>query len=142
MRLYDDPCSGNGYKVRLILALLGQKYDYVPLDILKAETRTPEFLAKNPNGRVPPLELDDGTFWPSPTRSCTTWPTARRFLPHDRLVRAQVLQWLFFEQYSHEPYIAMVRFSTISCRRTPAARRLPRWSEGGPRGAGRDGTPA
>ena len=59
MRLYDDPCSGNGYKARLMLALLGQGYEYVPLDIDKAETRTPEFLAKNPNGKVPLLELDD-----------------------------------------------------------------------------------
>ena len=79
MRLYDDPCSGNGYKVRLMLALLGQPYAYVPLDIDKAETRTPEFLAKNPNGRIPLLELDDGRLLPNPTRSCTIWRTAPLF---------------------------------------------------------------
>ena len=81
MRLYDDPCSGNGYKVRLILALLGRAYDYVPLDIDKAETRTPEFLAKNPNGRYPCWNWTTAACCPNPTRSCTILPTARRSCP-------------------------------------------------------------
>jgi glutathione S-transferase len=60
MKLYDDPISGNGYKVRLLLAQLGWRYEYVPMDILRGETRTPAFLARNPNGRIPVLELDGG----------------------------------------------------------------------------------
>ncbi len=64
MILYDDPISGNGYKIRLLLALLGIPYQYVPVDILRGESRTPEFLARNPNGRIPVLQLDDGTFLP------------------------------------------------------------------------------
>ena len=64
MRLYDDPRSGNGYKVRLALAQLGRDYDYVLLDVIRGETRSPEFLAINPNGRVPVLETDDGTRLP------------------------------------------------------------------------------
>jgi len=110
MRLYDDPCSGNGYKVRLMLALLGQPYDYVALDIDKAETRTPEFLAKNPNGRIPLLELDDGRVLPESNAILHYLADGSAFLPVDRFARAQVMQWLFFEQYSHEPNIATVRF--------------------------------
>jgi glutathione S-transferase len=110
MRLYDDPCSGNGYKVRLILALLGQSYDYVPLDIDKAETRTPEFLAKNPNGRIPLLELDDGRLLPESNAILHYLADSTPFLPADPFAHAQVLQWMFFEQYSHEPNIATVRF--------------------------------
>ncbi|UEM20436.1 glutathione S-transferase family protein [Skermanella mucosa] len=110
MRLYDDPCSGNGYKVRLMLALLGQEYEYVPLDIDKAETRTPEFLAKNPNGRIPLLELDDGRLLPESNAILHYLADGTPYLPADRFAHAQVLQWMFFEQYSHEPNIATVRF--------------------------------
>lgn len=83
MRLYDDPCSGNGYKVRLILALLGRAYDYVPLDIDKAETRTPGFLAKNPNGRIPLLELDDGRLLPESNAILHYLADGTPFLPVD-----------------------------------------------------------
>ena len=110
MRLYDDPCSGNGYKVRLLLALLGRDYDYVPLDIDKAETRTPEFLGKNPNGRIPLLELDDGRLLAESNAILHYLADGSAFLPADRFDRAQVLQWMFFEQYSHEPNIATTRF--------------------------------
>lgn len=110
MRLYDDPCSGNGYKVRLMLALLGQGYEYIPLDIDKAETRTPEFLAKNPNGRIPLLELDDGRLLPESNAILHYLADGTAYLPADRFAHAQVLQWMFFEQYSHEPNIATVRF--------------------------------
>jgi glutathione S-transferase len=110
MRLHDDPCSGNGYKVRLILAHLGQSFDYVRLDIDRAETRTPEFLAKNPNGRIPLLELDDGRLLPESNAILHYLAEGSRFLPSDRFAHAQVLQWMFFEQYSHEPNIATVRF--------------------------------
>ena len=110
LRLYDDPISGNGYKVRLVLTQLGIPFEYVALDIMKSETRTPAFLAKNPNGRIPTLRLADGTHL---AESCAIiWYLAdgTKLAPTDRLARAQTLQWMFFEQYSHEPYVAVARF--------------------------------
>jgi glutathione S-transferase len=110
LRLYDYLESGNGYKVRLLLTQLGLPFERVELDILKGETRTREFLAKNPNGRIPCLELEDGThLWESNAIQFYL-AEGTEFLPAGRLERAQVLQWMFFEQYSHEPYIAVVRF--------------------------------
>jgi glutathione S-transferase len=110
LRLYDYLESGNGYKVRLLLTQIGVPFERVELDILKAETRTPEFLARNPNGRIPCLELEDGThLWESNAIQFYL-AEGTDFLPGDRLGRAQVLQWMFFEQYSHEPYVAVVRF--------------------------------
>ena len=108
--LYDYLDSGNGYKIRLLLAQLGIPYRWVELDILANETRTPEFLSKNPNGRIPTLQLQDGTCLAE--SSAIAWYLAEgsAFIPEDRLKRAQVLQWMFFEQYSHEPYVATSRF--------------------------------
>ncbi len=110
LRLHDYPDSGNGYKARLLLALLGEPYELVELDILAGETRTPEFLAKNPNGRIPLLEFDSGEFLPESNAILCYLAEGTAFLPEDRLERAKTLQWLFFEQYSHEPYIATSRF--------------------------------
>lgn len=109
-RLYDFLPSGNGYKVRLLLTQLGIPFDLVLLDILKSETRTPEFLAKNPNGRIPVLELEPGVFLSESNAILLYLSEGTQFLPSDRLLKARVLQWLFFEQYSHEPYIATSRF--------------------------------
>ena len=107
--LYDYLPSGNGYKVRLLLTQLGRPFELVQLDIEKRETRTPEFLRRNPNGRIPCLRLDDGRhLWESNAIQFYL-AEGTPFLPGDRLERAQVLQWMFFEQYSHEPYIAVVR---------------------------------
>lgn len=108
--LYDYRDSGNGYKVRLILALTGQPYAYVACDITQGETRTPEFLALNPNGRVPTLVLDDGTVLAESNAILTYLAEGSSYWPDDKLGRAQVLQWMFFEQYSHEPYVATPRF--------------------------------
>ena len=110
MRLFDDPRSGNGYKVRLLLAQLRIPYDYVPVDILKGETRTPEFLKRNGNGRIPVLEFDDGTHLPESNAILYFLTQGSRFWPDTRLEQARVLQWMFFEQYSHEPNIATARF--------------------------------
>jgi glutathione S-transferase len=110
LRLYDYLESGNGYKVRLLLHQLRIPFERVELDILEGETRTPEFLARNPNGRVPALELDDGSvLWESGAIQFYL-AEGTGLLPSDRLQRARVLQWMFFEQYSHEPYIAVLRF--------------------------------
>jgi glutathione S-transferase len=110
LRLYDYYDSGNGYKVRLLLTQLGLAFEYVEKDIMKGETRTPEFLALNPNGSVPVLQLDDGTALAESNAILFYLAEGTPYLPADKLERARVLQWLFFEQYSHEPYIAVVRF--------------------------------
>jgi glutathione S-transferase len=112
LRLHDYLESGNGYKVRLLLHQQGRPFEWIEHDILRGETRTPEYLALNPNGKIPLLELEDGTCLAE--SNAIQWYLAEGtpFLPEDRLLRAQVLQWLFFEQYSHEPYIAVVRFWT------------------------------
>ena len=110
LRLYDFLASGNGYKVRLLLAQLGIPFARVEMDILHGATRTPEFLAKNPNGRIPVLELEDGTLLPESNAILFYLADGTPFLPGDRLGRAQVLQWMCFEQYSHEPNIATSRF--------------------------------
>ena len=110
LRLYDYLDSGNGYKVRLLLSHLDLRYERVELDIDKGETRTPGFLAINPNGRIPVLQLDDGTCLAESNAIIFYLAEGTAYLPYDRLGRAQVLQWLFFEQYSHEPNIATARY--------------------------------
>ena len=110
--LYDYLPSGNGYKVRLLLSQLGVRFRLVEKDIMKGETRTPDFLAINPNGRIPVLELEDGRRLAESDAILFYLAEGTRFLPEERLARAEVLQWMFFEQYSHEPYIAVARFWT------------------------------
>jgi glutathione S-transferase len=110
LKLYDNLSSGNGYKARLLLHQLDVPYERIELDIDKRETRTPDFLAKNPNGRIPTLELDDGTCLPESNAILFYLSEGTAFLPSEQLARAQVLQWMFFEQYSHEPNIATSRF--------------------------------
>jgi glutathione S-transferase len=110
MHLFDNLDSGNGYKVRLLLAQLGQTYDWTDLDIDTGKTRTPEFLKRNPNGRIPTLELDDGTNLAESNAILWYLAEGSALVPSDRLGRAQTLQWMFFEQYSHEPYVATPRY--------------------------------
>ena len=110
MTVYDFTGSGNGYKVWLLMQQLGTAYKRIERDILKGETRTPEFLKKNPNGRIPTLELEHGTFLFESGAICWYLAEGTKFAPASRLERAETLQWMFFEQYSHEPYIAVARF--------------------------------
>jgi glutathione S-transferase len=110
LTVYDFTGSGNGYKVWLLLSQLRLPYKRIERDILKGETRTPEFLKKNPNGRIPTLELDDGTFLFESGAILWYLAEGTPFAPADRLARAKTLQWMFFEQYSHEPYVAVARF--------------------------------
>lgn len=110
LRLYDFLPSGNGYKVRLLLTQLGIPFERVEINILKGESRTPEFLKKNANGRIPVLQLESGEFLAESNAILFYFSEGTNFLPADKLLRAQVLQWLFFEQYSHEPNIATSRF--------------------------------
>ena len=110
LKVYGDYNSGNCYKVKLMLHLLGLEYQWHAIDILKGEAQTPAFLAKNPNGKVPVLELEDGTcLWES-NAILNFLADGSEFLPSEPRLRTQVLQWQFFEQYSHEPYIAVARF--------------------------------
>jgi glutathione S-transferase len=109
-QLYDFLPSGNGYKVRLLLTQLGIPYAYHQRDILKHETRTPDFLAINPNGRIPVLEIASGVFLSESNAILIYLSDGTAYLPTDRLERARVMEWLFFEQYSHEPNIATPRF--------------------------------
>lgn len=109
-KVYGDYNSGNCYKIKLMLSLLGLPYEWVAVDILKGETRTPAFLQKNPNGKIPVLELDDGTcLWES-NAILNFLAEGSAYLPTEARLRTQVLQWQFFEQYSHEPSIAVARF--------------------------------
>jgi len=110
LTLHDFMGSGNGYKVRLVLAQLGLPFKLVEHDILKGETRTPGFLKKNPNGRIPTIELEDGTFLFESDAILWYFAEGTPLAPRTRLERAETLQWMFFEQYSHEPYIAVARF--------------------------------
>jgi glutathione S-transferase len=110
LKLYDFLPSGNCYKIRLLLRQLGIPFERVNIDILRGESRTSEFLNKNANGRVPVLEIEPGKFLAESNAILFYISENTRFLPHDAWERVQVLQWLFFEQYSHEPYIATSRF--------------------------------
>ena len=112
MLLYNSQVSGNCYKVRLLLAQLGIPVRRVEFDIdaLRAgRTHTEAFLAMNPEGRVPVAELEDGSFLPESNAILVYFAEGTPFLPADRLERAHVMRWLFWEQYSHEPYIAVAR---------------------------------
>ena len=119
IRLYDYLPSGNGYKVRLLLTQLGIPFERIELDILKGTTRTPEFLRKNLNGRIPVVELEDGRFLAESNAILFYFAEGTSFLLADRWQRAQALQWMFFEQYSHEPNIATSRFWLQHLELTP-----------------------
>ncbi len=108
--LHQMQMSGNCYKIRLLAHQLGLPLAFKDYPEHGDETRKPEFLAKNPNGRVPMLELDDGRFLPESGAILFHLSEGTQFQPADSWGRAQMLQWLFFEQYSHEPYIAVARF--------------------------------
>lgn len=110
IKVYGDLKSGNCFKVKSILDLTGTAYEWVVTDVMKSETRTPEFLAKNPNGRIPLVEFDDGTFLPESNAALYYFAQGSDYWPNDARAQAEVLQWMFFEQYSHEPFIATSRF--------------------------------
>ncbi|MFB2835266.1 glutathione S-transferase family protein [Floridanema evergladense] len=109
-KLYEFFASGNCYKLRLLLTQLNIPFQRIEVNILKGESRTPEFLLKNPNGRTPVLEIETGKFLAESNAILFYLSEGTDFLPTDSFEKAQVLQWLFFEQYSHEPYIATSRF--------------------------------
>ena len=109
-RVYGMSASGNCHKVRMALEALALPYTWTEIDAGRGDTRTPEFLAMNPNGKVPVLEIEPGTYLPESNAILWYLAEGTPLLPSNSLQRAQVLQWLFFEQYSHEPYLAVARF--------------------------------
>jgi glutathione S-transferase len=110
LTLHEYAASGNCYKVRLTAALLGLPIERREYDILKGETRTPDFLANvNPNGRIPVLQVGD-RFIPESNAACFYLADGSPLVPADRFDRADMLRWMFFEQYNHEPNVATLRF--------------------------------
>lgn len=110
IKVYGDYASGNCYKIALLMHLLEIEHEWIPVDILAGETRRKEFLTRNPNGRIPLLETDTGEPLSESNAILNYLAEGSDYLPAAGLPRARVLQWQFFEQYSHEPYIATARF--------------------------------
>ena len=138
MKLYGMTDSGNCYKPRLLLAKLGIPFKHVETNSRDGTTRQPAFLAKNPNGKVPLLELDDGRLIWESNAILLYLAEGTPYLPEDRYERALVYQWLFFEQYSHEPYVAvrraLVKYPERAALATPE--RMAATLEGGNRALG------
>ena len=122
LKVYGMSTSGNCHKVRMVLEALKLPYAWEEVDTREGTTRMPEFLAKNPNGQVPLLEIERGVYLPESNAIIFYLADGSALLPTDRLERAQMLRWLFFEQYSHEPYIAVARFLR-AFHRDPASQR-------------------
>lgn len=118
-RLYDQLSSGNGYKARLMLHHLGLPFERIEVNTLDGSTRTPAFLAMNPVGKIPVLELPDGTYLRESNAILYYLAEDTPLWPADLLHRAQTLQWMFFEQHRHEPTVAEVR-SWVKYDRVPA----------------------
>lgn len=131
MLLYDSPISGNCYKVRLLLAQLGLDCERHEVDVIDRSNRAQLLGDLNPAQRVPTLILDDGT--PLAESNAILWHLAEdtEYLPGEKIARAKVLQWLFFEQYSHEPHIAMLRFWLSIARTAPSQSKIDAMRAGG-----------
>ena len=110
MKIYGDMISGNCYKVKLVAALLDIAHEWIHVDIMSGGAKTGEFLRMNPNGKVPTLALDDGRCIAESNAIINYLAFDSPLFPADNFNKALVLQWQFFEQYSHEPYIAVARF--------------------------------
>jgi glutathione S-transferase len=136
--LYSMQRSGNSYKVRLALAQLGLPYHLEEVDILKGESRTPEFLAKNPSGQVPLLEVAPGRFVAESNAILWHLASGTRLRPENRYDRAEALQWMFFEQHSIEPNIGAAYFWLVLVRggRELQQHALEDWMEEGYRALG------
>jgi glutathione S-transferase len=128
--VYGMASSGNCHKVRMALDLLGLPYRWQEVDLMNGGTRTPEFLAMNANGKVPVLGIDENTFLPESNAILCYLGEGTRLVPGDRLARARMMQWLFFEQYTHEPAIAVARFIRVFLRKADHPR-MPELHERG-----------
>ncbi len=110
LRIFGDSISGNCLKVRWTAERLGLDYEWIEVDLLKGETRTPQFLAINPAGQVPVVILPDGRPLAQSNAILLHLAEGSDLIPADAYARAQMLEWMFWEQYSHEPYVAVARF--------------------------------
>ena len=110
LRIYGDSISGNCLKVKWTADHLGIAYQWIETDILKGESRTPDYLAMNPAGQVPLIVLEDGWTLAQSNAIIVYLAEGSGLIPADAFVRAKMLEWLFWEQYSHEPYVAVARF--------------------------------
>jgi glutathione S-transferase len=108
--VYGDMRSGNCYKIKMLFEFLGMEHQWQHVDVLQQQTRTEAFQRMNPNAKIPVMDLGDGSFLWESNAILNYLAEGTAWLPQDRLQRARVLQWQFFEQYSHEPYIATARF--------------------------------
>jgi glutathione S-transferase len=110
MKIYGDSISGNCLKVKWTADLLGRSYEWIETDILKGDSRTPAYLALNPAGQVPLVILDDGRPLAQSNAIILHLAEGSSLIPADAYARARMLEWMFWEQYSHEPYVAVARF--------------------------------
>ncbi|CAA0094899.1 Disulfide-bond oxidoreductase YfcG [Starkeya nomas] len=133
LKVYAMQSSGNCYKVRLLLAKLGAPFELIDVDLLRGENRTPDFLMKNPEGRVPLLELPGGRYLPESNAIMFFLADGSPLLPDEPLARAEVLRWMFFEQHSHEPSIGAARFwlKLVKGGRELRTHDIDRWMEEG-----------
>lgn len=113
MKIYGDKRSGNCYKLELLTSILELQHEWIDVDILKGETRSAKFLEKSPNGKIPILELDDGRVLSESNAIMHYLAANSSLIPTSQYSFASLLQWQFFEQYSHEPYIAVARYINI-----------------------------
>lgn len=130
MRIYGDSISGNCLKVKWVVNHLGLPYEWIETDIMRGESRTPEFLAMNPAGQVPAVILDDGRPLAQSNAILLHLAEGSDLIPKDAYERARMLEWLFWEQYSHEPYVAVARFQ-VKYLGKPIAELEPRLVERG-----------
>ena len=118
MKIYGDYGSGNCLKVKYTADHLRLPYTWVPIDIMKAETKTPEFLASFPKGRIPAVEFGDGRRLAESNAIIRYLARSSALLPEDAFAQAKIDEWLFWEQYSHEPYIATTRYHIVYLKRS------------------------
>jgi glutathione S-transferase len=130
VKIYGDSKSGNCLKVKWTADFLGLPYDWIETDILRGESRTPDFLAMNPAGQVPAVILDDGRPLAQSNAIITHLAEGSALIPTDPYDRARMLEWLYWEQYSHEPYVAVARFQ-VKYLGKPAEELEPRIVERG-----------
>ncbi len=120
MEIYGDSISGNCLKVKWTADLLGLKYRWIETGVLNGETRTPAYLAMNPAGQVPLLRFDDGRALAQSNAIILHLAEDSALIPADAYDRAKMLEWLFWEQYSHEPYVAVARFHVRYLGKSPS----------------------
>lgn len=109
-KVYGDMLSGNCYKIKMLLTFLNIEHEWIHVDILNGETQTEAFKSINPNGKIPLLVINDGQVLAESNAILNYLAEGTEYLPRSKFERASVLQWQFFEQYSHEPYIAVARY--------------------------------